>query len=655
MTAPGLIVAAPRSGGGKTTLTLALLAALSRRGIVVQAAKVGPDYIDPSFHAAATGRPSFNLDSWAMPPSLIDALVAEHAAHADLLVIEGAMGLFDGVPAPPLGPARRPISPRGSACRCCWSSTSPGNRNRRRRWCAASPPTNATCGSAGWCSTASAASGMCGWWPTRSPPSTFPCSARIPRDASLALPERHLGLVQAGEHANLAARLEHLADMAEQHLDLDAIKQLAVPPHRSAARLDAPVPPPGQRIALAQDDGLQLRLSACAGRLAAARAPRSCPFSPLADEAPPEDCDSCWLPGGYPELHAGALAAADRFRAGLTQFRRDAAGAWRVRRLHGARREPRGRRRRQPPHGGAARPCHQLRAAQAASRLSPGAAPIRQSVGEAGDAPARARIPLCRLDVAGPGRAAGRACRQPGRKTRRGQADGGATSPAPSSTPSPRSKRPSPRPSPARRSPCRCGRRARRARSARRARRRSLRQAACRDRARDAGQAPEAGADVPPRPTGDRRAHGRARRRGAWPMAPRRPCRRSRRAASGCADAARRARRRGWRQARVRRTLRRCAADRRGCALCLARPASIAARLRSRPRWSTPVPWPAKRAPPPPNSAAAIAEAAVVLPMPISPSTTRSASGESASYPADTASRNSASSMAGCLVKSAVG
>src|SRR6185369_14426093 len=98
MSAPGLIVAAPRSGAGKTTLTLALLAALSRRGIVVQAAKVGPDYIDPSFHAAATGRPSFNLDSWAMPPSLIDALVAGNAAHADLLVIEGVLVMVEAAP-----------------------------------------------------------------------------------------------------------------------------------------------------------------------------------------------------------------------------------------------------------------------------------------------------------------------------------------------------------------------------------------------------------------------------------------------------------------------------------------------------------------------------------------------------------------------------
>src|SRR3972149_8184100 len=101
MTAPGLIVAGPRSGAGKTAGPPALLAPFRRRGFDVQAAKVGPDYIDPSFHAAATGRQSFNLDSWAMPPSLLDALLREGAAHADLLVIQGAMGLFDGIPAAP--------------------------------------------------------------------------------------------------------------------------------------------------------------------------------------------------------------------------------------------------------------------------------------------------------------------------------------------------------------------------------------------------------------------------------------------------------------------------------------------------------------------------------------------------------------------------
>ena len=100
MTARGVIIAAPRSGAGKTTVTLGLLAALKRRGVAVRAAKAGPDYIDPAFHAAATGVRGFNLDTWAMPPSLLDWLLAETARHCELLVIEGVMGLFDGVPGP---------------------------------------------------------------------------------------------------------------------------------------------------------------------------------------------------------------------------------------------------------------------------------------------------------------------------------------------------------------------------------------------------------------------------------------------------------------------------------------------------------------------------------------------------------------------------
>src|SRR5580704_16032676 len=95
MTARGLIIAAPHSGAGKTTVTLAVLAALARRGVMVRAAKAGPDYIDPAFHAAAAGS-SVNLDSWAMPGALLDALAAQAAAGAAIFVIEGVMGLFDG-------------------------------------------------------------------------------------------------------------------------------------------------------------------------------------------------------------------------------------------------------------------------------------------------------------------------------------------------------------------------------------------------------------------------------------------------------------------------------------------------------------------------------------------------------------------------------
>src|SRR6187401_3443441 len=94
-----IIIGAPRSGSGKTSVTIGLLRALKRRGVKVRGAKSGPDYIDPGFHAAATGKDGVNLDSWAMPPGLLTALVAEAAGDAEALMIESAMGLFDGIPA----------------------------------------------------------------------------------------------------------------------------------------------------------------------------------------------------------------------------------------------------------------------------------------------------------------------------------------------------------------------------------------------------------------------------------------------------------------------------------------------------------------------------------------------------------------------------
>jgi cobyrinic acid a,c-diamide synthase len=319
MTSPGLIVAAPRSGAGKTTVTLALLAALQRRGLAVSAAKVGPDYIDPAFHQAATGRPSFNLDSWAMSPSLIDALVSEGAAHADLLVIEGAMGLFDGIPAAPLRsgasadlaarfglPVLLVIDVAGQSQSAAalvrgFASHDPGVRiggvviNRvgsERHLRLVADAIHAL---------------------------DIPILGAIPRDATLALPERHLGLVQANEHGDLAARLDRLAAMAERHLDLDAIQGLATPPHLSPARPEQALPPPGARIALAQDAAFSFVYPHILAGWRQAGAEIAL-FSPLADEPPPEHCDSCWLPGGYPELHAGRIAAAETFRSGLASF-----------------------------------------------------------------------------------------------------------------------------------------------------------------------------------------------------------------------------------------------------------------------------------------------------------------------------------------------
>ena len=147
----------------------------------------------------------------------------------------------------------------------------------------------------------------------------IPILGSVPRDKAVALPERHLGLVQAGEHGDLDGRLIALADLAERHLDLDAILGLASPPDLTSPSAQAALPPPGMRIALAQDAAFTfIYPHAVAGwRREGAEI---IPFSPLADEAPPEDCDVCWLPGGYPELHAGALAAAQNFRAGLARF-----------------------------------------------------------------------------------------------------------------------------------------------------------------------------------------------------------------------------------------------------------------------------------------------------------------------------------------------
>ncbi|HXG78834.1 MAG TPA: cobyrinate a,c-diamide synthase [Methyloceanibacter sp.] len=319
MTAPGLIIAASRSGGGKTTVTLALLAALVRRGLRIQAAKVGPDYIDPRFHEAATGRQSFNLDSWAMPPSLIDALVGGASAGADLLVIEGAMGLFDGIPAKP----RRTGATADIAARLSLpvllvidvAGQSQSAAALLRGFASHDPEVRIggvvlnKLGSERHQRLIAGAVEALG----------IPILGAIPRDAGLALPERHLGLVQAREHGGLAARLAQLAAMAEQHLDLDGIVKRARPPRLSPAQAEAPLSPPGMRIALAQDEAFSFVYAHVLEGWRRAGA-EILPFSPLANEPPPRSCDCCWLPGGYPELHAGRIAAAERFRAGLAHF-----------------------------------------------------------------------------------------------------------------------------------------------------------------------------------------------------------------------------------------------------------------------------------------------------------------------------------------------
>jgi len=323
VTARGLIIAAPHSGAGKTTVALALMAALRRRGLVVRAAKAGPDYIDPAFHTAVTGSPSVNLDSWAMSRGLLDALAGQAADGADIVVIEGVMGLFDG--------AATAAGQRGATADLAAHFGLPvllvldvarqaqSAAALVRGFAAHDPAVKVAgvilnrVGSERHRALVADAIAVL----------DVPVLGALPREAALALPERHLGLVQAREHSELAALIDRLAAAAERHLDLNAIVARATPVMTAGATarpIYVPaLPPPGQRIALASDQAFSFVYPHLieAWRRAGAEI---FAFSPLADEPPPDSADSCWLPGGYPELHAEALAAARRFSAGLRRF-----------------------------------------------------------------------------------------------------------------------------------------------------------------------------------------------------------------------------------------------------------------------------------------------------------------------------------------------
>ncbi len=314
----GLLVAAPRSGSGKTLVTLAILAALRRRGMTLRAAKSGPDYIDPGFHAACLGTPCLNLDSWAMPPTLLASLVGTAPDEA-ILLVEASMGLFDGVAASD-GRAGRAAD---LAARFALpvllvldvSGQSQSAAAVARGFALHDPEVRVAgvvlnrAGSARHRDGARRAIEQAG----------LPVLGCLMRDPALSLPERHLGLVQAQEHGALDGFLAALAERAEACLDLDAIVALSTPLRRDTASAAPALPPFGQRIALARDDAFSFLYPHVVQGWREAGA-EIVPFSPLADQPPPEECDCCWLPGGYPELHAARLAASRHFLAGLRRF-----------------------------------------------------------------------------------------------------------------------------------------------------------------------------------------------------------------------------------------------------------------------------------------------------------------------------------------------
>lgn len=315
MTAPALLLAAPFTGSGKTVLCLGLLRALAARGLAVAAFKVGPDFLDPAFHERATGRPSPNLDAWAMRlPTLVE-LFEWTASGAEIVIGEGMMGLADGAP-----------DGRGSTgdlaallglpvilvvdCSRLGGSVAPlvdGFLRWREEVEIVGLVLNRVAGPEHAellreACEASFSTRILGW---------------LPEDPALVLAERHLGLVLPEEQPRLEAVIARAGELVAERLDLDRLLRLARPPSLAILGPRArPWPPLGRKIAVARDAAFAFTYPSVLEGWRAAGAELAF-FSPLADEAPAADADAVYLPGGYPELHAGRLAAASTFRSGL--------------------------------------------------------------------------------------------------------------------------------------------------------------------------------------------------------------------------------------------------------------------------------------------------------------------------------------------------
>jgi cobyrinic acid a,c-diamide synthase len=300
-----LVIAGVASGVGKTSLTLGLLEALRQRGLTVQAFKVGPDFIDPQFHARITGRPSYNLDGFMCGEQAVRATVARATADADVAVVEGMMGCFDGVDG---------TSDEGSTAQIAKWLGAPVvlvlDASAQSRSAAAvvlgferldpglniaAVVANRVGGSthARW--VADAIRAVCGAEPV----------GAVSHDAALTLPERHLGLVTAAEGVLTPALRDRLRQAVERAVDVDRLLEVATP----LAIQPAPAPPPTParvRIAVARDVAFQFYYAENLERLHAAGA-RLIFWSPIADREPPE-ADGLYFGGGYPELYAQALA-----------------------------------------------------------------------------------------------------------------------------------------------------------------------------------------------------------------------------------------------------------------------------------------------------------------------------------------------------------
>lgn len=314
----GLLIAAPSSGSGKTTITLGLLRALRNRGISLSAGKAGPDYIDPAFHSAASGVVCLNYDPWAMRPALLRANAAKAQSTGEALIVEAMMGLHDaaidgyGSPADLaaiLGLNVIMVVDCGRMAQSVAALVS-GYAHYRSdiRVCGVILNKVGSEKHESMLRGALATIGM-------------PVLGALRRNKALSLPERHLGLVQAGEHGDLDQFIETAAADIERWCDVEAILAHAGSRGRDSGKPATStdvggLSPFGAHIAIARD----VAFAFCYPHLLESwhrAGTRLSFFSPLADEPPAIDADAVYLPGGYPELHAGRLAAAFGFKAGM--------------------------------------------------------------------------------------------------------------------------------------------------------------------------------------------------------------------------------------------------------------------------------------------------------------------------------------------------
>ncbi|MFP5222733.1 MAG: cobyrinate a,c-diamide synthase [Acidobacteriota bacterium] len=315
-----LLISGTHSGCGKTSLTLGLLAALTRRGLACAPFKTGPDFIDPGLHALACGRTSHNLDSWMLSDAANREIFSRYARGADVAVAEGAMGLFDGASgqnehgsaahmAKMLGiPVLLVIDASGMARSA--AAVAQGFACFDPELSLAGVVFNRV-GGPGHREILSEAMMQAG----------IRVLGCLPKAPELSLPSRHLGLVTAEDlesGRSLPAWLARLADWVEDGLSLDALLE-ALPGKLVNAPPETPAAPRAVRLGVARDRAFCFAYAENLRLLEAAGA-EIVPFSPLADARLPENIHGLYLPGGYPELHAETLSQNASMLADIRAF-----------------------------------------------------------------------------------------------------------------------------------------------------------------------------------------------------------------------------------------------------------------------------------------------------------------------------------------------